>query len=82
MTILTGHYDGKVIVPDGPVDLPLNQRLVIRAHPAAIQHQRPTGTSGPEFLRAVREMKIGEQDLREMEEAIERFCERVDPDGW
>ena len=29
MVALRGHYDGKVIVPDGPVDLPHGQVLVL-----------------------------------------------------
>lgn len=24
------HFDGKVIVPDEPIDLPLNERLIVR----------------------------------------------------
>jgi hypothetical protein len=76
VTRLIGHFDGKVIVPDGPVTLPLNQKLVI--HVA----EPPIGTSGPEFLRAIRAMKISDRDLSEMEKAIDEFCETVDSNGW
>ena len=82
MTTLTGHFDGKVIIPDGNVNLPLNQRLLIRVEPATSKRQLPPGTPAPDFFRAVREMNIEEKDLTEMEEAIEKFCEKVDPDGW
>jgi len=30
MIAINAHYDGKVIVPDEPLDLPLNQALVVR----------------------------------------------------
>jgi hypothetical protein len=78
MTTLTGHFDGKVIVPDGPVTLPLNKRLLIRVEPVTT----PPGTPADEFLRAIRDMNMSQADLREMEQAIEEYCERVDPDGW
>ncbi len=29
MVAIKGHFDGRVIVPDEPVDLPVNQRLII-----------------------------------------------------
>ena len=29
MIALKGHYDGKVIVPEGPVNLPAGERLLI-----------------------------------------------------
>jgi hypothetical protein len=31
---IAAHFDGKVIVPDGPVDLPAGQRLTVRIEPA------------------------------------------------
>jgi hypothetical protein len=33
MVAIKGHFDGKVIVPDEPVDLPPNQRLLIHVQP-------------------------------------------------
>ena len=35
MTILTAHFDGKVLVPDSPVKLPVNQPLKISVSPLA-----------------------------------------------
>jgi hypothetical protein len=35
MTILTAHFDGKVIVPDSPVKLPVNQPLKVSVSPLA-----------------------------------------------
>ncbi len=29
MVAINAHFDGKVIVPDEPVDLPANQRVII-----------------------------------------------------
>jgi hypothetical protein len=30
MIVINAHYDGRVIVPDEPVDLPQNQALIVR----------------------------------------------------
>jgi hypothetical protein len=35
MTILTAHFDGKVLVPDSPVKLPVNQPLKVSVSPLA-----------------------------------------------
>ncbi len=37
------HFDGKVIVPEQPLDLPRNTRLTIQVEPAA----EPRGMSAP-----------------------------------
>jgi hypothetical protein len=34
MVAITGHFDGKVIVPDEPIDLPRGQRLLVHIEPA------------------------------------------------
>jgi hypothetical protein len=33
MVKVNAHFDGKVIIPDEPVDLPLNQPLVVSVEP-------------------------------------------------
>jgi hypothetical protein len=40
-TTLIAHFDGKVIVPDEPVELPTGCRLEIRVETADVQKQRP-----------------------------------------
>ena len=35
MIAINAHYDGKVIVPDEPVDLTPNQPLIVRIEPAS-----------------------------------------------
>ena len=34
MTVLMAHFDGKVLVPDEPVDLPVDCPLEVRVQPA------------------------------------------------
>jgi hypothetical protein len=34
-TNFSGHFDGRVIIPDGAVSLPIGQKLQLRAEPAA-----------------------------------------------
>lgn len=38
MVTLNAHYDGKVIVPDEPLNLPANQKLRISVEPPASDH--------------------------------------------
>ena len=35
MTTVNAHFDGKVIIPDEPLDLPPNQPLIISIEPVA-----------------------------------------------
>jgi hypothetical protein len=39
MTAIKAHFDGKVLVPDEPVDLPVNQPLEVYARP--LETSRP-----------------------------------------
>lgn len=41
MVAIKGHFDGKVIVPDEPVDLVLGQRLVVHIEPMAEETVAP-----------------------------------------
>ncbi len=54
MTIaIKGHFDGKVIVPDEPVDLPIGEPLEIEVRPSG-NGERPTAPlSIEERLRRV-----------------------------
>jgi hypothetical protein len=42
MVAIKGHFDGKVFVPEEPVDLPRGQRLILHLEPAA-EPAPPTG---------------------------------------
>lgn len=35
MVAIKGHFDGRVIVPDEPLDLPRNQRVIVHVEPIA-----------------------------------------------
>jgi hypothetical protein len=43
MVVIHGHFDGKVLVPDGPVDLPRDQKLVL--HVAVVGEAGPSSPS-------------------------------------
>ncbi len=43
MIALKAHFDGRVIVPDEPLDLPANQRLEVRVEPV----DSPKAPAGP-----------------------------------
>ena len=82
MTKLIGHFDGKVIVPDEPIYLPMNERLVIHVERADAPIGLPKGSTLAEMLEAARQVNFDKQSLREMTAAIEEDCERVDPNEW
>jgi hypothetical protein len=45
MVAIRGHFDGKVIVPDEPVNLPVGQRVRVTPEPAAQSTQVDAGTA-------------------------------------
>lgn len=77
MVAFTGRYDGSVIIPDQPLDLPRDQRVVVHLER---ESELPPGTPGAKLLALAG--SIPAEDLREMEAAIEEGCERVNEDGW
>ena len=79
MTTLRAHFDGKVIVPDEPVDLPVNQPLIVRVEPAN-GTATPQGVAGAALLRFVG--SIDPTELDAMRAAIDEACGRVDPIDW
>ena len=44
MTTLKGHFDGKVLIPDEPVDLPVNCPLQIKVEAADSVPKTPLAT--------------------------------------
>lgn len=76
--VLRGHFDGKVIVPEVPVDLPRNQRLIIQVEPEEAPAEPAHGTA--EFIaRQMEDHRISDEDAELMRAAIEDACERIDP---
>jgi len=69
MTTFIGHFDGKSIVPDETVDLPRDQRLVVRVEPA--ERPLPRGISGEEMVALARKLNFPKEDLEEMKRIIE-----------
>jgi hypothetical protein len=44
MTTANAHFDGKVIVPDEPLDLPPNQPLIVSIEPVDVKHEAAGGS--------------------------------------
>ena len=74
MTKVTGHFDGKVVVPDEPDKLKPNQSVTIEGEPADPEF----GTLQYVYSRMSNPMPrdVAEKMLRDIEEA----CERIDPE--
>lgn len=49
MVAIKGHFDGKVIIPEEPVDLPRNQTLILHIEPEVACAQ-PEGGCALEWL--------------------------------
>lgn len=58
----------------------LQRRAQELVHGLAISISRPEGTPGKELLRFAG--ILGGESARQMEQAIEEGCERVDLDAW
>jgi hypothetical protein len=75
--IIKGHFDGRVIVPETPVDLPRNQRLTISVEPDESPQDPERGTVG--YL--VKHLKpMSDEDADEMRRAIAEARKHVEPD--
>ena len=81
MTTLTGHFDGRVIVPDGPVKLPKG-KLLMHVEPIEFRSTLPPTVNGRQMVELVNHLDWPKDDLEEIRRAIEADCERVDADGW
>jgi hypothetical protein len=66
---IRAHYDGKVFVPDEPVDLPINQALELEVKPVTV----PDGELSLDerraafervVARAIHGLKISDESLR------------------
>ena len=76
-TTLRARFDGKVLVPNEPVDLPTDRELVIHVDPAQ-QRGHARGTWGA--LQGIVGC-LDAEDARAFRGALEESS-RVDPDGW
>ena len=70
-----GHFDGKAIIPDDPVDLPQNQRLIIHIEPDRGEEEPAFGTSA--YLAKHLE-PMSNEDAEEIRRAIAQGREGVD----
>jgi hypothetical protein len=46
-TIFSAHFDGKVLVPDEPVTLPIGAKLEVRVEPANVQESAEVSVAAP-----------------------------------
>lgn len=74
----TGHFDGHVIVPEQPTDLPRNGRLVKTVRFGA--SPLPPPTPGSELLKVLG--TLSEEVADGQRRIIKQGCERIDDDEW
>jgi hypothetical protein len=62
------HFDGKVLVPETPVDLPQNQPLTVSVEPTGVHLETDWGTAG--YLMKHLTSTISDEDADLMRRAI------------
>jgi len=67
-------------IAEGVQRMSLQDQLRVRAYIQALVNMRPRGTPGTALLRLAG--TLGDEDAREMSEAIQTGCEQVGRDGW
>jgi hypothetical protein len=81
VTKITGHFDGRVVVPDDAAKLKPNQTVTIEGEPSD-----PANAADPEFgtvayvARHMKGHELSDEDAAEMKKAIEEAFETIDPD--
>lgn len=79
MVAFRGHFDGKVIIPAGVVDLPRNRELLLQVASVG-DSNLPSGVLGASFLRFAG--LIASVDIALIQRAIQLDCEKVNHDEW
>jgi hypothetical protein len=79
MMAIRGHYDGKVIIPNEPVDLPRGTELVFHFDPSATANG-PSGVPSTSMFRFSGMIAMDDLDL--MKRAIADGCPQVHSDEW
>jgi hypothetical protein len=68
MIEIVGHFDGRVIVPDEPVELPIGRRLILNIQTLADPPIESIGVPGKRLIHLAG--TIPTDDLKAMSEAI------------
>lgn len=55
MTVVKAHFDGKVLVPDEPVKLPVNCTLELHIQP--VEKQLPTPADGKPLMKLLKALE-------------------------
>ena len=55
MTVLKAHFDGKVLIPDEPVELPVGCALEVHVRP--LKERTPPATEGKALLKLLKTLE-------------------------
>lgn len=69
-TKLRVHFDGRVLVPEEPVDLPIGQSVEIRVGSTAPASGGASGAPSVVLAAALSEPHVSDQDVAELERTI------------
>jgi hypothetical protein len=76
MTI-KAHFDGKVFVPDEPVDLPKDQQVVVEVQPAPAEERKPI-TAGELANSEIVGMWADREDIGDSVEFVNNIRRRIE----
>jgi len=69
-TKLRVHFDGRVLVPEEPVDLPIGESVEIRVGFATHEGLGAPGTPSAVLAAALSEPRVSSEDVAELERTI------------
>ena len=69
-TKLRVHFDGRVLVPEEPVDLPIGESVEIRVGDATHESVGAPGTPSAVLAAALSEPHVSSEDVAELERTI------------
>jgi hypothetical protein len=64
------HFDGRVLVPEEPIDLPIGQSVEIRVGVATCESVGAPGTPSAVLAAALSEPHVSSDDVAELERTI------------
>lgn len=81
-TTLRATFDGKVFVPEGPVDVPAGVSLTLTVVNSAVEPPLPPRMTLNELNAWVKANPPDLQAVKELKEYIDQEFSKVDPRDW
>ncbi|MBC7783259.1 MAG: hypothetical protein H7144_05415 [Burkholderiales bacterium] len=77
-TSLNARFDGKVFVPEGPVDVPAGQTVRLSLVPLSSEN----GATAEQLRDLLSRHAVDPAAMKIIEDRVADDCERIERDGW